>query len=170
MPLINLSNIDNFSSEFFLGTLGIKHRATEWEANMLPLCYAAKLLYCFVWSVGGRSMANHLIRLLDNFRFRLKNEASFVFYRFIDFLSSFQGWPTFGSVFSVLVWLPNNKNHEFILICVSFLLRSSIGLEHESFWHSVFSPFCSTSARDSLVLGERTSTITCLCLLLALTA
>ena len=40
-PLINLSNIDNFSSENFLGTLGIEPRAAVPEARMLPLCYAA---------------------------------------------------------------------------------------------------------------------------------
>ena len=44
MPLINHSNIVNFSSEFFLETQGIKPGAAGWEASMLPLCYAAPCL------------------------------------------------------------------------------------------------------------------------------
>ena len=40
-PLINLRNIDNYSSEFFGGTLGIELGAAGWVASMLPLSYAA---------------------------------------------------------------------------------------------------------------------------------
>ena len=39
--MINLSNIDNFSSEKISGTLVIKPGAAGWEAKMLPLRYAA---------------------------------------------------------------------------------------------------------------------------------
>ena len=42
-PMINLSDINNFSSEIFIGTVGIDPRVAGWEANMLPLCYAAPL-------------------------------------------------------------------------------------------------------------------------------
>ena len=40
-PLINLSNIDNFSSENFWEYWEIKPGAAGWEASVLPLCYAA---------------------------------------------------------------------------------------------------------------------------------
>ena len=39
--LINLSNIDHFSSEKASEKLGIKPGVAGWEAIMLPLCYAA---------------------------------------------------------------------------------------------------------------------------------
>ena len=41
--LINLSHIENFSSEKISGTLGIEPRAAGWEASLLPLCYTANL-------------------------------------------------------------------------------------------------------------------------------
>ena len=39
--LIELSNIDNFSSEKITGILGFEPGTAGWEARMLPLCYAA---------------------------------------------------------------------------------------------------------------------------------
>ena len=39
--MINLSNIDNFFSVIFGGTIGIEPGAAGWEATMLPLCNVA---------------------------------------------------------------------------------------------------------------------------------
>ena len=39
--LMNLSNMDDFSSEKHLGTLENEPWAAGWEAIMLPLCYVA---------------------------------------------------------------------------------------------------------------------------------
>ena len=48
MPLIHLSNIDNYSSEKVPGMPGIKPGAAGREASMLPLCYAASLHDAFL--------------------------------------------------------------------------------------------------------------------------
>ena len=45
--LINLRNINNFSSEIVLETRGIEPGAAEWEPSLLPLCYAAPVTKIF---------------------------------------------------------------------------------------------------------------------------
>ena len=49
-PLINLSNINNFSSEIILGMRGIKPWGAGWEASMLPQCNAAPHPH---YNIGG---------------------------------------------------------------------------------------------------------------------
>ena len=60
-PLINHSNINNFSSEKFSGMLGFQPWVAEWEASMLPLCFAhthhtpmAPELWLECWMIESR--------------------------------------------------------------------------------------------------------------------
>ena len=72
--LINLSNADNFSSEFVLETVGIEPWAAGWEASMLPLSYAASqvgflLAYLCMETTSQAKKApnkNNLVRLEED--------------------------------------------------------------------------------------------------------